>query len=92
MIISIFWCGVNTILIVGGGGGVAYTLYKAKIITRIEKKDRNDHEIQQMSIFWCGVNTILIVVGGGRCCMDKSNAFVSHDIRESVSAAKMFGK
>ena len=30
--------------------------------------------------------------GRGRCCMDKSNAFVSHDIRESVSAAKMFGK
>ena len=25
MIISIFWCGVNTILIVGGGGGVVWT-------------------------------------------------------------------
>ena len=45
-----------------------------------------------ISIFWCGVNTILIVGGRGRCCMDKSNAFVSHDIRESAGAAEISGR
>ena len=74
---GVVWTKAVHLSVTISGINITFKVYMYKVISCIA-----------FTVQWCTIHTILIVGEDRRCCMDKSNAFVSHDIRESVGAAE----